>query len=549
MIGNNFRFTGCDNKKKRSLLFLLACLAGLAAFLTAFSQNVCGAENEKTVTVEFFYENVCAACEGDADFYSILDETIPKEERRNLNIEVRTYNVFLDSCKVYYDTVKEQTAIPDGTDLPVLVVGNYWVNGYDGMEEFLREQLLETPGTADGQDTTSQDGIDKKDAGNPADATPVSGQDTAENTEQMANEIIRQIKDSENRMFLLFTTNACDDCEQAEDWIKASSLKDAVITCNIIEENGLELLKCMFRTYEVPESDQVVPALFVGNTVFTGKDRIQSEVQGISGDASDSNQRLIENLENARSLAQEDGITAEKEKNGISLAAMAGAGLLAGLNPCSISMLLMLLSLILSEKASVWKNGMLYLLGKYGTYFAIGFVIYFTASQIPEQTLNQVGRVADLVLVVLLLAAACIYLRDAVHVYRQDYGHIRTQLPVGLRKINHKLIRKLSGKTGVFQPLLILFLGIAISFGEFFCTGQIYMASISYMLKDHISGVWAVFLVYVTAMSMPAFIMILLIQRTRNTEHVSEFMLRHLGVIKIWNAILFFGFAVYFLIR
>ena len=86
MIGNNFRFTGCDNKKKRSLLFLLACLAGLAAFLTAFSQNVCGAENEKTVTVEFFYENVCAACEGDADFYAILDETIPKEERRNLNI-------------------------------------------------------------------------------------------------------------------------------------------------------------------------------------------------------------------------------------------------------------------------------------------------------------------------------------------------------------------------------------------------------------------------------------------------------------------------------
>ena len=114
--------------------------------------------------------------------------------------------------------------------------------------------------------------------------------------------------------------------------------------------------------------------------------------------------------------------------------------------------------------------------------------------------------------------------------------------------MNHKLIRKVSSATGILQPLLILGLGIAISFGEFFCTGQIYMASITYLLKDQASEVWIPFLVYTTAMSIPAIAMIVLIQKTRNTEAVSDFMFRHLGAIKICNAILFVVFALYFLI-
>ena len=98
------------------------------------------------------------------------------------------------------------------------------------------------------------------------------------------------------------------------------------------------------------------------------------------------------------------------------------------------------------------------------------------------------------------------------------------------------------------KPLMILALGVVISFGEFFCTGQIYMASITYMLKDQVKAAIFPFLVYTTAMSLPAVVMILLIQRTRNTEAVSDVMFGHLGAIKIVNAVLFALFAVYFLV-
>ncbi len=72
------------------------------------------------------------------------------------------------------------------------------------------------------------------------------------------------------------------------------------------------------------------------------------------------------------------------------------------------------------------------------------------------------------------------------------------------------------------------------------------MASITYLLKDQVAIVWVYFLVYVTAMSLPAFLMLIIIQRTRNTELISEFMLRHMGAVKIFNALLFLGYAVYF---
>lgn len=75
------------------------------------------------------------------------------------------------------------------------------------------------------------------------------------------------------------------------------------------------------------------------------------------------------------------------------------------------------------------------------------------------------------------------------------------------------------------------------------------MASITYLLKEQVGGVWLYFLVYVTAMSFPALVMLMIIQRTRNTEHISEFMLRHLGAVKIFNGLLFLAFAVYFLLH
>ena len=57
----------------------------------------------------------------------------------------------------------------------------------------------------------------------------------------------------------------------------------------------------------------------------------------------------------------------------------------------------------------------------------------------------------------------------------------------------------------------------------------------------------ASFLVYVTAMCIPAAVFIFIIYKTKNTNRISEFMFEHMDLIKLANALLFAGFALYFI--
>lgn len=525
----------------RRIMFLLKLLSICVFFLPYISKKVTVYAAEP-VELCFYYENVCATCQGDADFIKLLQQCVSGETREKLQIETFTYNVFLDSCKERYEEERSRLGIPQGTNLPVLVAGNQWVSGYEEIEALLLR--LEEEGDA----FLEENNIEKEDT---------QAKDVSQDKDER-DVLLKQLSELEDRVeradapvWILFTTNSCDACSEVKEWLSQNDGRSQVLEYNIIEDDCLDLLKVLFRTFDVEEKLQEVPAVFVGNECRTDSRTIipfGEEKLMEAADAQRENQQLLQMIHSAKKAAEEQSDLEENSKNA-NLLTLAGAGLLAGLNPCSISMLLMLLSLIISEKRSVWKSGVLYLAGKYVTYFAIGLVIYTTASQISQHMLDRVGRVVDVVLAILFGIAGVLYLTDAIRVFRQDYGKIRTQLPVGMRRMNHKMIKYFAGKSGMLWPVLILVLGAAISLGEFFCTGQIYMAAITYLLKDQASGVWLAFLVYVTAMSVPALCMIILIQRTRNTEHVSDFMLRHLGAIKLFNAALFFGFLLYFLIR
>ena len=525
----------------RRIVFLLKLLLICVFFLPYISKKVTVYAAEP-LELCFYYENVCATCQGDADFFKLLQQCVSGETREKLQIETFTYNVFLDSCKERYEEERSRLGIPQGTNLPVLVAGNQWVSGYEEIEALLLR--LEEEGDA----FLEENNIEKEDT---------QAKDVSQDKDER-DVLLKQLSELEDRVgqadasvWIVFTTNSCDDCSEVKEWLSQNDEDIQVLEYNIIEDNCLDLLKVLFRTFDVEEKLQEVPAVFVGNVCRTDSEKIVSfgEEQAVeAADAHTVNQQLLQMIQSAEKTAKDQNDQEENSRS-VNILTLAGAGLLAGLNPCSISMLLMLLSLIISEKRSVWKSGVLYLTGKYVTYFAIGLVIYTTASQISQHMLDRVGRVVDVVLAILFGIAGVLYLTDAIRVFRQDYGKIRTQLPVGMRRMNHKMIKYFAGKSGMLWPVLILVLGAAISLGEFFCTGQIYMAAITYLLKDQASGVWLAFLVYVTAMSVPALCMIILIQRTRNTEHVSDFMLRHLGAIKLFNAALFFGFLLYFLIR
>ena len=481
------------------------------------------------VEVSYYYEEVCASCDGTKEFYELYNRVFSTDDKKTFEAKISTYNVFMDSCRAQYEDIKDELQIPAGTSLPVLVVEDQWISGHENMEAQIRDLLM----------NREEEEIETEKEDLAAETTTIVSSE--EDDSRFWQDLYPAIKEAKLPAVVLFSTNNCEDCQSVKNWFASQELSVQLIEYNIIEDDCLRELKAVFTQYEVPEEKQKVPAVFFGEKYLIGKDDIPTIRQIMDQDKTE-NDALLNMMKDAERIRKDD------RTEGMSTWTLAVAGLLAGFNPCSISMLLMLMSLLLSEKASIWKNGLLYLVGKYAAYLSIGFVIFATASQISDQTMEKVGSIMNFIMGILFIVASVLYIIDAVRVYRQDYGKIKMQLPVGLRRMNHNLIKKVSSVNGLMQSLMILALGVVISFGEFFCTGQIYMASITYLLKDQVKAAIFPFLVYTTAMSIPAVIMILLIQRTRNTEAVSDFMFRHLGAIKIFNAVLFALFAVYFLV-
>lgn len=122
----------------------------LKGTLSYYMDKVLAAWNgeSEAVQVEFYYENVCASCEGDADFYALYNRCISPEEKKGLNVEILTYNVFMDSCKERFRQQSDRLGIPEGTSLPVLIIGDEWLAGYEEMEESLHRILVEDSKTA-----------------------------------------------------------------------------------------------------------------------------------------------------------------------------------------------------------------------------------------------------------------------------------------------------------------------------------------------------------------------------------------------------------------
>lgn len=550
--------------RKRGVLWPLPFAAGILLLLL-LGRTPMQLQGKEPLSVEFYYENVCASCSGDADFYQLIEECLSPDEKAALQGKITTYNVFLDSCRERYEGQAQTYQIPEGTSLPVLIVNGQWASGLAQMEPLLREAAGQSGGESDteypqtNEETATQHPQNNEEAATQhpqSDKTPEKSRFESSGTENFDSKnlhleeslaLIRQLEAAldgrQAPVLLLFTTEACEDCEAVKDWLNSQPeiAKTEIIEYNIIKDPCLDFLKALFRDYGLPEQEHKVPALFYGTQAKTGASAITALAPDELAEAAAPGALLAAA---GRARTQLETETPEVRQG---LLTLAGAGLLAGLNPCSISMLLMLLSIMVAEKASVWKNGLLYLGGKYAAYFTIGLIIYFSAAGLEGYFLAGAGRILNIILILLFLGAGILYGVDAVRIFRQDYGKIRTQLPTGMRRWNHNLIRRAGSYTGILKPLLILGLGMAISVGEFFCTGQIYMASITYLLRDGVTLVWLYFLVYVTAMSLPAFLMLAIIQKTRNTEHISEFMLRHLGAVKIFNALLFFGYALYFL--
>ena len=185
------------NRKKTG--FFPGLLGLFLLFAVVLTGSLAKAE-EKTHTIWFFFENVCASCHEEENFYDLFNRCVTTEEKASISYDVRTYNVFRSADEdVYEKALKESGKEKADVTLPVLYIDGKWLSGYDKIEQELHSVLF-------GEETTIE----------------VSEKNTEKNKASEENqEWSLPVIEAEGKepAVLLFTTYSCNDCEEIKEYL------------------------------------------------------------------------------------------------------------------------------------------------------------------------------------------------------------------------------------------------------------------------------------------------------------------------------------------
>lgn len=514
-----------------------------------------------TMQMEYYQYNVCASCHPEDDFFAVVSDTISLI-KQEYPYEIAVYNTFRAEDKNRFEKRLQELGLKEAdVSLPALIMISedsealVCLSGLDEIKEKLEDTLKQA--AKPGQFVSSEAALESDEKTEAASLTENENQDQMQVSSSDWKEQLREAvsKDkSTDSVILYFSTASCTDCSEVKSLLKKmtdeqTTKKPLVIhEFNIAEGDNVVLLQKLFSIYGVVSDKQQVPIVFFNGGYLSGSKAV---TQGLEQKWKDDELTGF-NLEN---ILSDDASWKEENKDQASFKTyigLAAAGFINGVNPCGASMLLMLLAAIAMSGRSVIKTGCAYLAGKFTAYCAMGMGLYKLFMAIGQDIFLSISNVFTWIFAAVFFILAILYLIDFVNVKRKQYGKIRMQLPTALRKWNHERIEKASKINAKWMIPAAVVLGIVISVGEFFCTGQVYLAAILYMMKmqqEMKLQTNVAFIVYVTAMCIPSFLIVLVIEKTKNVIHMSNKTLEWLPAIKLVTAIVFFIFAVFMLMQ
>jgi len=353
-----------------------------------------------------------------------------------------------------------------------------------------------------------------------------------------------------------FGTDSCALCRSIKAYLQNYMATTALslespnflridITYKEITEAGNEDLHRIFsKAFSVPEEKfSVVPVIFVGDTFLIGEDirlHLHSLLRSFYSGAREYRKTSLE------------GITIEdiqkEQKDAFSRFTILGvfaAGLLDGVNPCAIAMLLFFISFITASGRSdktILYVGFSFILGTFIAYFSIGLGL-FRFAYLFKYASGILGFVYGFTILMALGLAVQSFL-EFLAVRRGDFSKIKLQLPKKIKHIIHNYVRKNMSNRFIYSSAFLS--GIVISALEFFCTGQIYLPTIVYILSLNVSMARAASLLalYNLAFVLPLITICLSIYHGKKIVDVSHTLTSKLHFIKLAVSVFFFIVAI-----
>ncbi|MDD4005322.1 MAG: hypothetical protein PHW69_09015 [Elusimicrobiaceae bacterium] len=302
--------------------------------------------------------------------------------------------------------------------------------------------------------------------------------------------------------------------------------------------------------------DARVPAILIGNSVLlVGKtpieERLAKEIDAAITAAGKTDQVQAE-VGPGQASPVLKGLFA-----GMSATAVAGAGLVDGINPCAFAVIVFFVSFLAVygyNRRDIVYIGSAYCLAVFLTYLLLGLGMFKALYALS-------GFYAAMKIFYYLTAGFCLLLFVlsvydwTVYAKTGRSEGMLLQLPknfkVWINRITGALLRGKEGRSPARMLLAAFAVGFVVSLIEAVCTGQVYVPTIVFIMKDpelRVKAVWYL-LLYNAMFIAPLVTVFLLSFAGFGSERFNGFLKKHLGLTKILLALVFLALALMLLLN
>ena len=343
-----------------------------------------------------------------------------------------------------------------------------------------------------------------------------------------------------------------DDYHPESDYIKI--MEDQGITVIVYDiqndEGANDLFSAYNKEYGNNNLNPVVPIIFVGDQYMDDVDDIKVAI----------NDNTIYDLSvnPLLEVTVSEGGAFNDLKGFAGFLAVLGAGLLDGVNPCAIAMLLLFVSLLgfTENKKSLILVSITYISALFFSYLLIGFGLLNILSTYTDQA-DVINTVINWFIFLLVSFLFVLNLYDFIVTRNQDYAKVKNQLPKWVQKYNKVIVKKFTSamnnkesKKGSISILALTFiLGITLSITELICTGQIYVTIVNEIKYEEVGYSYFLLLSYNIMFVIPLIVIAVVSITGKGIVTTSNYIREHLHIIKILNALLFLIIAIIFYFR
>lgn len=335
--------------------------------------------------------------------------------------------------------------------------------------------------------------------------------------------------------------DGCSECEKAEEFLESVPEISVRNTDGTVEKKPLhiekvdagniaeiEAINALYHEYQVKPEEQRVPIVLFEGGYLVGADNISKNLV-----------KTLESGPEGSAPAQAAG-----EMTAADVFWVALSGFVGGLSPCSLSLVLLLFSLLATDKRRVLKAGFGFVVGRVILYFLMGTVFFGLLSAVDKAVLSGINTAVAVLMVAVGGIFAVLSFIDFCRTRNGQAGKAILQFTPGMKTFYQTYIEKVSAGKALFAAAMLA--GAVIGVGEFLCTGQLFAATVLYYFDAGAGNLLlgaGVFLLYAVMLSLPAVAVTLLLYKGKQYLEVADRLAGKEYLVKLLMSILFLGFA------